>query len=167
MTRRIMIVLLVLSLVFVVSCSSGKDDNIPIPNYETWITCFGENTRTCFDNNNLSLAMNVVTEYVNRNTREKALLVWWQNERSRDKFEIHNSVKSHQIQKIVYRFYKRENEGWYLLETRDFVRSKSPKNIAFTIFDKDSSFGKEYLKFKRKVGDKENEIEIPTMTFVE
>lgn len=133
------------------------------PNYDGWTTCLGITTKTCFDNNPF-LAVNVVTEYSDK-TGGKQLLMWWSYKRSKDKFEMHGSTKSLRIEVVNYRFYKRVDNEWILLDTRTFIRSDIPKNQEIPLFYEDSKFGKEYLSFKTKMGEKE--IKIPTITFKE
>ena len=140
-----------------------KDVTNTPPQYDYWTSCLGEKTKTCFDSNPF-LATNVVTEYSD-NDGNKQLLMLWSYKRNKDIFEIHGSIKSFRIEAANYKFYKRVDDEWVLLETRTFIRSDMPKNREIPLFYEDSPFGKEYFSFKARQG--ETEVKIPTITFME
>ena len=108
-----------------------------IPEYQNW-SCSRETTVIWCSDDNPLLANNVITEFRDNFIGTPKLIIWQTFERSKDVFRWHGTVKSYQIERIDYRFYRHEGDKWILLERRERIRALSPKNTVLPLFEKES-----------------------------
>ena len=164
MSKLVLFVVFVLA-VFTHTVESAEDPIPPL--YETWTSCFGEEIyRICFEGDSPFNTNNVVAELREKESKERALLIWSTMERSKNVFRIHNDVKSFQVEVERYYFYRWEKDQWLLVERKTFRRNRSPKNKPIPLFDKNSSFGRLYTAFMAKNGERADEMGVPTTEFI-
>ena len=132
--------------------------------YSGWTHCFGLNPKTCWDDVPI-LSQNVVIEYKDTTTAAPVLLLWGEYERSKEVFNIYGSIKSYRAEKVIYRFYKRDQEQWIFLGDKIFIRSQSPLNQFMPMFELNSTFGQEYIRYKQSLGKAPDQIKVPTLMF--
>lgn len=165
---RSVAVLTLLALFFSVSAASAQDQTSPAPsNYSGWQHCRqGMFEKLCHNDNPFHSSESII-EYFNYATQEPRLLIWDVFERSRTDFRMHGEVRSYVVEKTTTRMYVWEGTAWKFLESREFSRAASLKNVPIPIFGLDSPFGKEYKKFLLEIGIVEENIKIPTWRFLE
>lgn len=133
------------------------------PNYEAWqcLDCFGKMGKTCFEDLSFS---NTVLLF--KDTRGKEVLLAWGNyERNTEHFVMHGSLKSYRTDRVTYNFYEKRSGYWSLLETKKLSRDQFPPDTPVELFDKQSPFGKRFVKLLKKHGIKENEMDNSLLSF--
>ena len=137
------------------------------PEYDEWLYCSGDITRVCFDDNPLVADQNVI-EYLN-NDNEKKILIWGMLERNSKVVSVYGEIISFRVDKIRVSFFVWRDGYWKLVGRSNFVRSESPKNEDIPVFalDTDSLLAREYIALMLQRGKKLEEINPPTMSFLE
>ncbi|MBI1974840.1 MAG: hypothetical protein HYS57_00590 [Parcubacteria group bacterium] len=122
-----------------------------------------------FDNNPL-LATNNIIAYEKIDSRLPELVIWITNQRSQVEFIEHGGIKSYTVISTTLKMYvlrtSMVNDRYVLKESRVLERKTTQKG-KIPMFENSSPFGISFVAFFKSLGKTEDEIEAPTLEFLE